>query len=57
MTPGVTLTYFTARSNLVTSVFLRDKVKTVDYSETHSASDLKDGRCRQLIEVLKVCEN
>ena len=48
--PGVTLTYFTARSNLVTEVFIWEKVKIVDFSETIAASDLKDGRCRQLIE-------
>ena len=41
--PGVTLTYFTARSNLVTYVFLWEKVKTVDFSETIAASDLKVG--------------
>ena len=34
---GVTLTYFTARSNLVTQVFLWEKVKTVDFSETLAA--------------------
>ena len=32
------------------------KKKTVDFSETIAASDLKSGRCRQLIEFLKVCE-
>ena len=32
--PRVTFTYFTARSNLVTYVFLWEKVKTVDFSET-----------------------
>ena len=31
--PGLTLTYFTARSNLVTKAFLKEKVKTVDFSE------------------------
>ena len=31
--------------------FLWEKVKTVDFSETIAASDLKVGRCRQLIEV------
>ena len=36
--------------------FLWEKVKTVDFSETIAASDLKVGRCRQLIEFLKVCE-
>ena len=54
--PGVTLTYFTARSNLVTYAFLKEKVKTVDFSETIPACDLKVGRCRQLIEFMKVCE-
>ena len=39
--PGVTLTYFTTRFNLVTWVFLWEKVKTVDFSETIAASDLK----------------
>ena len=29
------------------------KVKTVDYSETIAACDLKVGRCRQLIEFMK----
>ena len=32
------------------------KVKTVDLSETIVACDLKVGRCRQLIEFMKVCE-
>ena len=54
--PRVTLTYFTARSNLVTKAFLWEKVKTVDFSETIAACDLKVGRCRQLIEIMKVCE-
>ena len=54
--PQVTLTYFTARSNLVILAFLWEKVKTVDFSETIAACDLKVGRCRQLIEIMKVCE-
>ena len=54
--PGVTLTYFTARSNLVIWLFYGKKVKTVDFSETIAACDLKVGRCRQLIEIMKVCE-
>ena len=46
-----------ARSNLVTYAFLWEKVKTVDFSENIAASDLKVGsRCRQLIEIMKVCE-
>ena len=54
--PRVTLTYFTARSNLVILVFLWKKVKTMDFSETIAACDLKVGRCRQLIEIMKVFE-
>ena len=54
--PGVTLAYFMARSNLVTSAFLWEKVTTVDFSETIAACDLKCGRCRQLIEFMKVYE-
>ena len=50
------MTYFTERSNLVTYGFLREKGKTVDFSETIAACDLKVGRCRQLIEIMKVCE-
>ena len=42
--PGLTLTYFTARSNLVTKAFLYEKVKTLDFSETIAASDLKYSR-------------
>ena len=49
--PGLTLTYFTARSNLVTLAFLWEKVKTVDFSETIAASDLKVGRSRHLNEL------
>ena len=50
------MTYFMARSNLVAYGFLWEKVKTVDFSETIAACDLKVGRCRQLIENMKVCE-
>ena len=55
--PGLTLTYFTARSNLVTYAFLYEKMKTVDFSETFAASDLKVGRSRHLNEFMKVSEN
>ena len=50
------MTYFTARSNLVTEAFLWEKVKTVDFSETIAASDLKAGRNRHLIEYMKIFE-
>ena len=32
------------------------KVKTVDFSETIAASDLKVSRSRHLIEYMKICE-
>ena len=32
------------------------KVKTVGFSETIAACDLKVSRCIQLIEIMKVCE-
>ena len=54
--PGVTLTYFTARSNLVPLAFLLEKVKTEDFSETIAASDQKVSRSIHLIEYMKVCE-
>ena len=44
-------------SNLVTWAFLWEKVKTVDFSESITACALKVGRCRQLIEIMKVCES
>ena len=31
-------------------------MKTVDFSETIAACDLRVSRCRQLIELMKVCE-
>ena len=31
-------------------------MKTVDFTDTNAASDLKVGRCRELIEFMKVCE-
>ena len=48
--PGVTLTYFTAKSNSVTEAFLWEKGKTMAISETAAASSLKIGRYRQLIQ-------
>ena len=32
--PGLTLTYFTAKSNLVPDAFVLEKGKTMDFSET-----------------------
>ena len=31
-------------------------MKTVDFSESIAACDLKVGRCRQLIKLMKLCE-
>ena len=31
-------------------------METVDFLETIAACDLKVGRCRELIEIMKVCE-
>ena len=39
--PGLTLTYFTARSNLVPYAFVWEKGKTMDFSETIVIYDLK----------------
>ena len=51
----MTLTYFTARSNLVTVAFLKEKVITLEFSETIAASDLKGTWSRHLIEYMKIC--
>ena len=39
--PGLTLTYFTSRSNLVPYAFVWEKGKTMDFSETIVVYDLK----------------
>ena len=39
--PGLTLTYFTTRSNLVPYAFAWEKGKTMDFSETIVVYDLK----------------
>ena len=39
--PGLTLPFFTARSNLVPYAFVWEKGKTVDFSETIVVYDLK----------------
>ena len=41
--PGLTLTYFTTRSNLVPYAFMWEKVKTMDFSETIVVYDIKVG--------------
>ena len=32
-------------------------MKSIDFSETIAACDLNIGRCSQLVEKIKVCEN
>ena len=54
--PGLTLTYVTARSNLVPYAFVWEKGKTVDFSETIVGYDIKVGRCSQLHEYMKLYE-
>ena len=39
--PGLTLTYFMAKSNMVPYAFVWEKVKTMDFSETIVVYDLK----------------
>ena len=41
--PGLTLTCFTARSNLVPYAFVWEKGKTMDFSETVVVIDIKVG--------------
>ena len=36
--------------------FSMGKSENSDFSETIAACDMKVGRCRQLIEIMKVCE-
>ena len=43
---GLTLTYFTARSNLVPYSFVWENGKTMDFSETIVVYDVKVGRYR-----------
>ena len=43
--PGLTLTYFTGRSNLVPYAFAWEKGKTMNFSGTIVVCDIKVGRC------------
>ena len=42
--PVMTLTYFTARSKLVSYAFVWEKGKTMDFSETFVVYDVKVGK-------------
>ena len=50
--PGLTLTYFTARSNLVPYAFVWEKGKIMDFSETVVVYDIKVSRFSQLNEYM-----
>ena len=54
--PGLTLTYFTPRSNLVHYAFIWEKDKTMDFSETFIVYDIKVGRRSQPNEYMKAYE-
>ena len=54
--PGLSLTYFMARSILVPYAFVWEKVKTMDFLETIIIYDVKIGRCSQLNEYMKFYE-
>ena len=54
--PGLTLTYFMARSILVTHAFVWEKCKTMDFLETMVVFDIKVGRCSQLNEYMNLYE-
>ena len=57
--PGLTLTYFTARSNLVPCAFVWETSKTMDFSETIGIYDLKlatyDRSDKTFLLILKLC--
>ena len=53
---GLTLTYFTARSNLVPYAFVWEKGNIMDFSETIVVRDVRVGRFIQLNEYTKLYE-
>ena len=57
--PGLTLTYFTARSNLAPYAFVWEKGKTMDFSETIVVYDLKlatdDPNDKKFLLTSKLC--
>ena len=53
---GLTLTYYTARTNFIPYAFVWEKVKTMDFSESVVVYDIKVGRCSQLNEYMKLYE-
>ena len=55
--PGLTLDYFATRLNLVPYAFVREKCKTLDFSEIIVVYDIKVGRCSPLNEYTNLYEN
>ena len=53
---GLTLTYFTAMSNLFPYAFVWGKGKTMDFLETIVVCDIKVGRCSQQNEYMNLYE-
>ena len=57
--PGLTMTYFTARSNLIPYAFIWEKGKTMEFSETIVVHDLKlatdDQSDTKLLLTSKLC--
>ena len=54
--PGLTLVYFTARSNLVPYAVVWERGKIMDFSETTVVYDIKAGRFSQLTEYMNLYE-
>ena len=54
--PGLTMTYFMARSNFVPYAFVWEKVKILAFLETIAVYGIKNGRCSQLNVYLKLYE-
>ena len=54
--PKLTLTYFTARSNLIPYAFVWEKGKIMDFSETIVVCDIKVGRFSLLNEYINPYE-
>ena len=52
--PGLTLTYFTARSDMLPYAFVWEKVNTMDCLETIVVYDVKVSRCSQLNEYMRL---
>ena len=53
---GLTLSYFTTRSNFVPYSFVWEEGKIMDFSETIVVCDIDICRCSKLIEYMKLYE-